>query len=69
MLVDFIKKRLLISESRDLDHTLIMSLVILLSIGLVMVTSATLDFSYEKTGNPFYFTVKHIIYICIGIVS
>ena len=69
MLVDFIKKRLLISESRDLDHTLIMSLVILLSIGLVMVTSATLDFSYEKTGNRFYITIKHLIYICIGLVS
>ena len=69
MLVDFIKKRILISESRDLDHTLIMSLVILLSIGLVMVTSATLDFSYEKTGNPFYFTIKHLIYICIGLAS
>ena len=69
MLVDYIKKRILINESRDYDQTLILSLVILLSIGLVMVSSATLDFSYEKTGNTFYFTLKHLIYIIIGIVS
>ena len=68
MLVDYIKKRILISESRDLDHTLILSLSILVAIGLVMVTSATLDFSYEKNGNPFSFTIKHLIYLTLGII-
>ena len=32
-----------------------------------MVSSATLDYSYEKTGNSFYFITRHVAYLILGI--
>jgi len=57
------------AESWAIDQTLILGVVILCSIGLVMVSSATLDYSYEKTGSSFHFIAKHSIYMIIGLVS
>jgi len=57
------------AESWAIDQTLILGVVILCSIGLVMVSSATLDYSYEKTGSSFYFIARHLIYMMIGLVS
>ena len=68
MLIDYIKKRILISESRDIDHTLILSFAALIGIGFVMVTSATLDYSYQKTSNPFFFIFKHSIFLILGLI-
>ncbi len=68
MLIDYIKKRILISESRDIDHTLILSFAALTGIGFVMVTSATLDYSYQKTSNPFFFIFKHSIFLILGLI-
>ena len=47
------------AESWAIDQTLILGVVILCSIGLVMVSSATLDYSYEKTGSSFHFIARH----------
>ncbi len=69
MLTDFIRKKILQTESWSIDQTLILSIVILCSIGLVMVSSATLDYSYEKTGSSFYFITRHSIYMILGIIS
>jgi len=68
LLIDYIKKRILISESRDIDHTLILSFAVLTAIGFVMVTSATLDYSYQKTSNPFFFIFKHSIFLILGLI-
>jgi len=68
LLIDYIKKRILISESRDIDHTLILSFAALTAIGFVMVTSATLDYSYQKTSNPFFFIFKHSIFLILGLI-
>jgi len=57
------------AESWAIDQTLILGVVILCSIGLVMVSSATLDYSYEKTGSSFHFIARHLIYMIIGLVS
>ena len=45
-----------------------LSIIILCAIGLVMVSSATLDYSYQKTGGSFYFIIRHTIYLSIGIM-
>ena len=34
-----------------------------------MVSSATLDYSYEKTGSSFHFITRHSIYMILGLVS
>jgi len=68
LLSDFIKKNILISESQGIDHTLIICFVALLSIGLIMITSATLDYAADEKSSPYYFITKHLIYLSMGIV-
>ena len=47
---------------------MILAIFILCSIGLVMVSSATLDYSYEKTGDSFHLITKHVTYLIMGII-
>jgi len=68
LLSDFIKKNILISESQGIDHTMIICFVALLSIGLIMITSATLDYALEVKSNAYYFISKHLIYLLMGII-
>jgi cell division protein FtsW len=68
LLSDFIKKNILISESQGIDHTLIICFAALLSIGMIMITSATLDYALDQKSNPYYFITKHLIYLSMGIV-
>jgi len=41
---------------------------ILLGIGLVMVASASMSVADAQFGNPFYFLVRHLVYMMIGAV-
>ena len=68
LLSDLIKKNILISESQGIDHTLIICFVALLSIGLIMITSATLDYALDEKSNAYYFITKHLIYLSMGIL-
>jgi len=68
MLTNFIKNRISFSETRGLDQIMILAIFILCSIGLVMVSSATLDYSYEKTGDSFHLITKHVTYLIMGII-
>tara|TARA_B100001057_G_scaffold36720_1_gene33227 strand:- start:6115 stop:7269 length:1155 start_codon:yes stop_codon:yes gene_type:complete len=67
MLTNFIKNKISFSETRGLDQIMILAIFILCSIGLVMVSSATLDYSYEKTGDSFHLITKHVTYLIMGI--
>jgi cell division protein FtsW len=69
LLSDAIRKHLLISESKGIDHILIICITALSAIGFVMITSATLDYASQNLSNPFYFTIKHTIYLFLGIFS
>tara|TARA_Y100000768_G_scaffold372560_1_gene340320 strand:+ start:2945 stop:4099 length:1155 start_codon:yes stop_codon:yes gene_type:complete len=69
LLTNFIRKKIIQTESWAIDQTLILGVVILCSIGLVMVSSATLDYSYEKTGSSFHFIARHLIYMAIGLIT
>tara|TARA_Y100000590_G_scaffold423239_1_gene528850 strand:+ start:39738 stop:40898 length:1161 start_codon:yes stop_codon:yes gene_type:complete len=64
-----IKKLLIITDGLGVDKTFVTCVIILLSIGLVMITSATLDQAYQKLNNPFHFTIKHSIYLVLGIFT
>ena len=57
----------MISGSRGIDHILIISIAALASIGFVMIASATLDFASLKYSTPFYFVIRHSIYLILGI--
>ena len=67
MLSEFIKTRLLRSESQGIDQTLITCFATLVAIGFIMITSATLDYALQVKSNSFYFTIKHSIYMLFGL--
>ncbi|MCR3798879.1 FtsW/RodA/SpoVE family cell cycle protein, partial [Pseudomonas aeruginosa] len=53
----------------DLDFPLLAGCLALLGLGLVMVTSASSEVAAAQSGNPLYFSVRHLIYLVIGLIS
>lgn len=51
------------------DYVLILSCVALLFVGLVMITSAGIDVSQKMFGVPFYFAIRHGVYMAIGLLG
>lgn len=51
-----------------IDQTLLVSSLLLLAIGIVMVTSASISIADRQLGDPFYFARRHLAYIGLGIV-
>lgn len=49
------------------DYLLLVCAIALLSIGLVMVASASITFADRELGKPFYYAIKQCIYISMGI--
>ena len=62
-------RRLARSERRVLilDHTLLVAVVVLLTLGLVMVGSASTSIAERQTGHAFYFLWRQLVYIGIGL--
>jgi len=56
------------TKGHALDGWLILSTLILVSIGWVMVTSASSEIATSTTGNPYYFSIRHGIYILLGFI-
>ena len=50
------------------DRTLFTLAITLLVFGFVMVTSASLPTADKLTGQPFYFAIRHTIYVTAGLV-
>lgn len=51
---------------RPYDLLLLLATFGLLSIGLIMVTSASMPVATRLTDNPFHFSIRHAIYIILG---
>jgi cell division protein FtsW len=62
-------RRLARSERRVLilDHTLLVAVVVLLTLGLVMVGSASTSIAERQTGHAFYFLWRQLVYIGVGL--
>lgn len=56
-------------DNRPYDAGLLLIALALLSIGLVIVTSASMPVATRLTGNPFYFALRHITYIGLALVA
>ncbi|MCB1615094.1 MAG: putative lipid II flippase FtsW [Pseudomonadales bacterium] len=56
-------------STEHVDTVLLAVVVVLVSLGLVMVSSASIDYSALKLGDPFYFAKRHFIYICMGFTA
>lgn len=48
------------------DYLLLGSVTALVILGLVMVTSASITLADRELGNPFYYTIRQVIYIGLG---
>ena len=67
MLSEKIKKFLLITKSSGVDNIFVICVTVLSLIGFIMITSATLDLALQKYNNAFYFTIKHSIFLIMGL--
>jgi len=67
LLSEKIKKFLLITKSSGVDNIFVICVTVLSLIGFIMITSATLDLALQKYNNAFYFTIKHSIFLIMGL--
>lgn len=51
----------------SVDIILLLAVVFLLAIGLVMVTSASIDIADKQLGDPFYYAKRHLLYLVLGV--
>lgn len=54
---------------QGLDGTLITAVLALLGLGLVMVASASIAIADRKTGEPFYYLWRQLVFLGVGIVA
>ena len=57
------------AEIQQYDYSLILLAIALLSIGLVVVTSASMPVADRLYGNPFHFAIRHAIYVVLAMIS
>ena len=54
-------------EKIQLDRSLLIAVVIIASLGWLMVTSASMDWSQRNFGNIFYVSIRHGVFLCLGV--
>ena len=60
----------LVGERRfDMDMPLLLASLALLSLGLVMVSSASMEVAAGQLGNPLYYMKRQLAYVAIGILA
>jgi len=52
---------------RELDQWLLLSTIAIASIGLVMISSASISFAEHSLGDGFYFLKRHVLYMTLGL--
>ena len=68
MFIEKIKNIIDFFDNRGLDSLFLACVTSLIIIGLVMVTSSTVDFAAAKFSNPLFFFKKQLIFIILGLV-
>ncbi|MDC0985588.1 putative lipid II flippase FtsW [Gammaproteobacteria bacterium] len=68
MFIERIKNIIDFFDNRGLDSLFLACVTSLIIIGLVMVTSSTVDFAAAKFSNPLFFFKKQLIFIILGLV-
>jgi len=61
----------MIKQLRDVvisDPWLLGSIISVLSIGLVMLASASMNIGYEQYGSPYYFLSRQVVYLFLGLL-
>ena len=68
MFMERLKNIINFFDNRGLDSLFLACVTSLIIIGLVMVTSSTVDFAATKFSNPLFFFKKQLIFIILGLV-
>ena len=68
MFMEKLKNIINFFDNRGLDSLFLACVTSLIIIGLVMVTSSTVDFAATKYSNPLFFFKKQLIFIILGLV-
>ena len=68
MFMEKLKNIISFFDNRGLDSLFLACVTSLIIIGLVMVTSSTVDFAATKFSNPLFFFKKQLIFIILGLV-
>ena len=68
MFMERLKNIINFFDNRGLDSLFLACVTSLIIIGLVMVTSSTVDFAAAKFSNPLFFFKKQLIFIILGVV-
>ena len=55
------------TEKIQIDRSLLIAVVMIASLGWLMVTSASMDWSQRNFGNIFYVSIRHGIFLCLGV--
>jgi len=53
----------------DLDRSLLTLMFMLLGIGLVMLTSASISIAEESVGQPFYYLTQQLVAVAVGLIA
>src|SRR6478609_6632634 len=55
-------------NGKAVDPWLLMTTIALLALGLMMVSSASIDYAARQIHDPFYFAKRHLVYIAMGLL-
>lgn len=58
-----------VNANASLNASLILLVAILLSIGLVIISSASIDYAAVNYGDPWFFVKRHLIYLAIALTA
>lgn len=56
-------------DLRRLDRALVFSIATLLSVGIIIVASSSIDFANEQYGDPWFFVKRQIVYLLLGLIG
>ena len=56
-------------EANSYDKLFLVLLVLVLGVGIIMVTSASVPVAERLHGNPLHFTIRHLVYLLIGFAA
>jgi len=54
---------------QPLNQALIMSVLVLASLGLIMVATASMDYAAVNYNDPWYFVKRHAVYLCLALLA
>lgn len=61
--------RRLSTQHHDADSWLILTALVLMLLGWVMVTSASSEVAASLTGNPWFFSIRHAVFLAIALMA